>query len=145
MNQSTITVGGKTYRLEGGKYHNLDHWEATIIGLRPDPFALLKAIPTGVSEDIQKDLARRAFNASMEPRFVTAVEGEAFDSSLRGRVWNVWNALQAHHAEEFPTLESAAALLEMVTTEANAPRSDVEGTSDSKPDTQREATVSEFN
>lgn len=112
MSQSTIIVGGKEYTLEGSNLRSLDAWEAFVIGSRPDPFSVLKSVPSDASEEVQKDLARRAFNLAMQPAFVTVEEGAEFDASLRGRTWSLWNKLQAHHAAEFPSMTEAAELLE---------------------------------
>lgn len=94
-----IEVGGKTYTLRPIRVGIYAAMEAYIISTRPDPLAVaseaVRKLPASHHDAIWKAAMAQAVNA----RAVTSEEAAAFENSVDGLAWKVWQALKQDHPE----------------------------------------------
>ncbi len=105
-----ITILGKPYTMRPltiGVYADM---EAFIISRRPDPLAIaseaVKRLPAAQHESIW----RAAMNQAVAARTVTAEEASAFENSVDGLAWKVWQCLKQDHPE-IDSMDAARQLL----------------------------------
>ena len=93
------TINGKTYRyrpLTVGIYASM---ESFIVSKRPDPLAIaaesVKRLPPNYHDAVWKAAMHEAVTA----RTVTAPEMAAFENSVDGLAWKLWQCLKDNHPE----------------------------------------------
>jgi hypothetical protein len=105
-----IEIAGQKYTLRPltvGVYASM---ESYIASRRPDPLAIASEAVKRLPASQHDAIWRAAMSQAVQARTVTADEASAFENSVDGLAWKVWQCVAADHPE-IDSLESAKALL----------------------------------
>lgn len=110
LDYRVVEINGRPFKLRPltlGVYAEL---EAYIISQRPDPLAIageaVKKLPANQHDAVWKAAMAHAVTA----RTVTSEQAAAFEDSVDGLAWKLWQCLKADQPE-FDSLESVRALM----------------------------------
>jgi hypothetical protein len=110
VDHRVIEIAGQKYTLRPltvGVYASM---ESFISSRRPDPLAIASEAVKRLPASQHDAIWRAAMSQAVQARTVTADEASAFENSVDGLAWKVWQCLVADHPE-IDSLESAKALL----------------------------------
>lgn len=103
-------INGKEYTLRPITIGIYSEMEAFIVSRKPDPLAVaseaVKRLPSSQHDAVWKAAMSQAVNN----RTVTADETSAFENSVDGLAWKVWQCVKHDHPE-IKSLQDAKALL----------------------------------
>ena len=105
-----VTIGDETYTLRPLTVGIYAEMESYVVSRRPDPLAVaseaVKSLPPSQHDAVWKAAMNQAVNA----RIVTADESAAFENSVDGLAWKVWQCLKQDH----PEIDSVKAATELL-------------------------------
>lgn len=105
-----ITIGGKEYTLRPLAIGVYAEMESYIISQKPDPLEIaseaVAKLPSSRHEAIWKAAMSQAVNA----RTVTSEEMAAFEDTVNGLAWKIWQCVRQDHPE-INSVKAARALL----------------------------------
>ena len=109
----TICIGARTYKLSKptlvGVYAEM---EAFLISRKRDPLVLAVEACKLAPPALHATIWEAAMKSASAARIATAEEMSAFEASPWGMAFKLWKCLDDGHQAEFPTPESAMALIE---------------------------------
>jgi hypothetical protein len=110
VDHRVVEIAGQKYTLRPltvGVYASM---ESFIASRRPDPLAIASEAVKRLPASQHDAIWRAAMSQAVQARTVTADEASAFENSVDGLAWKVWQCLASDHPE-IDSLESAKALL----------------------------------
>lgn len=106
----SVQIGDKQYTLRPltvGVYASM---EAFIASRRPDPLQIASEAVKRLPPSQHDAVWRAAMDSAVSGRIVTSEEAAAFENSVDGLAWKVWQCVREDHPE-VNTLEAARELL----------------------------------
>lgn len=94
-----VEIGGQKYTLRPltvGVYASM---ESYIANQRPDPLAIASKAVAKLPASQHAAIWEAAMKAAMNARTVTAEEAAAFENSVDGLAWKIWQCLKSDHPE----------------------------------------------
>lgn len=106
----TLTVGGKTYTLRPLKVGAYAELEAYVMSQRVDLVAATGAAITKIPQSMHAAVWDACMRNVLASRNVTAQEVQAFEQSVRGYAWKLWQCVKEDHPE-IDSIDKAMELL----------------------------------
>jgi hypothetical protein len=105
-----IVIAGKQYKLRPLTIGIYAQMESFIISRRPDPLAIASEAVRKLPQSQHDAVWRAAMNQAVAARTVTAEEAAAFENSVDGLAWKLWQCMVENHPE-IDSIAAAKALL----------------------------------
>jgi hypothetical protein len=93
------TINGKDYTLRPLTLGVYAEMEAYIISQRPDPLAVASAAVSRLPQSQHKAIWDAAMEKAVSDRVVSTEQAKAFEDSLDGLCWKLWQCLKQDHPE----------------------------------------------
>jgi hypothetical protein len=110
VDSKNVTIQGKAYILKPltvGVYASM---ESFIVDRRPDPLQIASSAIAKLPASQHDAVWRAAMHQAVAARTVTAEEAAAFENSVDGLAWKLWQCAKDNHPE-VNSIESAKSLL----------------------------------
>lgn len=110
VDYKNVTIAGKQYKIRPLTIGAYAQMEAFIISQRPDPLAIASEAVRKLPPSQHDAVWKAAMNQAVAARTVTEQEAAAFENSVDGLAWKLWQCMAENHPE-IDGIEAAKALL----------------------------------
>lgn len=110
VSHKTVEINGVKYKLRPITVGAYAEMEAFIVSRRPDPLDIASAAVARLPKSQHDAIWRVAMDRAITARTVTQEDAEAFENSVDGLSWKLWQCLKDNHPE-INSLDAARDLL----------------------------------